>query len=346
MRVLIFLFLSIFSNIGFSNDIFKDLPNDVQFKVFDCLDDSTKCELRTYSKSLWKHFKPWTDDLVRQGLLVKKPIYKGILEKIRKLFQPVPSSSFVYLPDEIQNSSIKDLRWLWKQESIDAALSEFEPAYLKILSNLYGIEFARFTDNIAPSDGASKEEWIQHGQNVLLINSTVMDVAWSAARDAARGVAWSARDVAWYAASFAGYTAAGSVTWSAAWSAASSVTWSAAMNVAWSAARDVAKDAASHGSSPQDIDKISYRVTEKTILLYFIKSEYLGSAFEKFYNVVKEHEVSNYVNSPFASQAQWEAFKIKHFSHLNEDQIHFVQPMLDELDRIVEKVESLSGQSS
>ena len=62
--------------------------------------------------------------------------------------------------------------------------------------------------------------------------------------------------------------------------------------------------------------------------------------FEQIHNVIENREVRIDETSPLYSRAKWEALKTKHFSRLNEEQIHFVQPMLDHLDRIVGKVES------
>ena len=108
MRILIYFFLFSFSNTGLSNPTssneqdlssFKNLPVAISCKVFNYLDDSYKFDLRTSSNYLWQHFKPWSNEKKSQGLFVKKP-----------------KVGFVFLPDEIQKSSVRKLSWAYTLE--------------------------------------------------------------------------------------------------------------------------------------------------------------------------------------------------------------------------------------
>ena len=157
-------------------------------------------------------------------------------------------------------------------------------------------------------------------------------LAWKSAWVAARNAAWyPAWEAAWEAVEEAACEPAGQAAWEAAgeaiWELLGNATWDAVCEDTW------------EGKTPIEIGRIAFREAEKASSFYFLqKFDYVlgktyGASMEKLTDCPKENI--------FDSLESWNSFKAKHFGNLNKQSVHFVQPWLDELDSVVDKIELL-----
>ena len=81
-------------------EFFSNLDDDVLCKILSWLDDSEIFEMRTFNKSFWQHFLPWTRGMQALGLLIK-----------------YPNGKYIHLRNSLKEQDIHELNWLWNSEN-------------------------------------------------------------------------------------------------------------------------------------------------------------------------------------------------------------------------------------
>mgnify|MGYP003334211952 FL=1 len=94
----------------------------------------------------------------------------------------------------------------------------------------------------------------------------------------------------------------------------------------------------------EDIGRLAYRVSEKVALIYFLKNSVYSDKnkgiIARVYYAAFDRLRARQRTETFSSSVNWTNFRNLYFQGLDEDQSHFTNPWLDELDRIVAIMES------
>ncbi|MFK7873828.1 MAG: hypothetical protein AB8C84_11800 [Oligoflexales bacterium] len=140
------------------------LPEEVIAQSVDFLNVSEKISLQETNKFFWKNVGSHLNSTESHLIMVK------------------PSHGRIYLPEEIQNHMIHDLRWVWDHIKRDEYTYQ-EPKDLKKLSCVHQMVLEQFLQSVEPKHIASwtKNEWIKHAQTVLFLEAAIIGSIKSAA---------------------------------------------------------------------------------------------------------------------------------------------------------------------
>ena len=250
------------------------------------------------------------------------------------------------------------------EEVVEAAKRNQEPAYIPKLMEAFGRELALQTPDLSTP---------RHRQAFLLTMVSVIGLQgcpaveidennydWYAALEAARGTAWYG---AWRAAM--GAAKDSSLSTATAWGAAVDAALNADKHVAVDAVVDAARcaqdaavremfqsavnaDALRAGNAARNdlggtvlarreaVGRIAYRVAEWKILNFIFERS--AVLIPKFYEVALSHLPKQECSSIFMNEADWSAFRTKHFSKLNPAQRIFVEAWLTILEKAIKKL--------
>ncbi|MDD9951922.1 MAG: hypothetical protein OXT67_10205 [Zetaproteobacteria bacterium] len=322
--------------------------------------ENTRQELQKLSLTLTDLPEDTQKDIFTQVIRASRDNIAALL-LVHPTFPPLIHAScqpFPYIAKIIVNKVI------WTQQAVHAALKHQEPEHLLQLAEFETTFLLEKLLQAKEKSLNTSTEWKKHGLAALL----TISAAWDAAKKAAMHATWdtapatstrhpSSTHAAWDAARRATQT----LTWHTSWDAAKTAAW----NAAWENAKTAAQTAASHAlqthTHAQHTAKIAYRVAETHAWITFADPEKqaLEKAYDAAYKHLPDHDLSPNTWNWLSSRQSLEASIQKHFgpqSPLGKDEnllvsqteyqyrYQFVQPLIQNLRRIVAQAEQLQAQ--
>ena len=231
---------------------------------------------------------------------------------------------------------------------------DLELPYLKTLSTILGLKIKQFSEQKVEAL-ATDADLIRHAYALLFTSKAYLWAAWCATLESTVDIAGSrlingvandavsaAHDSAMIAATKVLINATDSTAKYLGLLPAESAAFEVADTFVETASYLASKSNIRKGmtsESTQEVGRIVHRTTEKVSLLYLLKS------FDQFIEKTYSASINNVADIPeqniFVSTEVWSQFKSIYFDGLNYELMFFLDPWLNELDRITEKVERI-----